>query len=232
LANKVIVGIYDAVGGPKTPRKGEDGLPMGQTDAGKYVVARCTRAIAEKNYSYWSRVPWGTPLDGQRGIIKVFLNGKWQPLSKFTPATKKEILDYHEELYGSRIIPNKWVFNDFGHMACYYFEDLNKNLKKDGKEKIKKELIHTTPDREAQTAMDEDFVLDLSDESHGCIHVKPKDIDEMIDKGYLKAGNRLIIHRYNETAPIGPVGIGKSPFEVHFFPGSLKILVKGVWKPV
>ncbi len=221
---KVVVDVYDAAGGPGSPVMGGDGYTMGPTDSGQYVIASCGRHISRQTYRYWSRVPWGTPLKEDKGILKVFLRGRWQPLRIFTPALKGEILDRHQELYGSRIIPKKWVFNDFGHMTCYFFKDLDKDRKLDSNERIHREYVHTTPLDEAQTAKGNPVILT---ESHGCIHVKPKDIDAMRNKGYFKAGNSLVVHKYSETASLSPRGRGKPPFEVHFFPGSKKMVIKG-----
>jgi len=223
MATKLIVATYDAVGGPRVPIKGGDGLTMGPTDQGNYVMAYCGRHTSP-TYRYWSRIPWGASLKEEKGVLKVFVKGRWQPLRNFTPATKNEILDRHEALYGVRKVPPKWVFNDFGHMTCKFFRDKNRNRRLDAGEKIHPEYIHTTPDDEAQSAMGAPVILV---ESHGCVHVKPKDIDEMGKKGYLKAGNSVIVHKYTETAPVAPVGAGKAPYEVHFFPGSKKIVVKG-----
>jgi len=221
---KVIVGTYDAVGGPKKAFKAHDGYRAGPTDAGEYVIAYCGKHSSSKYYRYWSKVRWGTPLREKRGVLQVYVNKRWRPLKNFTPATKDVIMDRHKALYGTRKLPSKWVFNDFGHLTCYFFKDLDKDRRKDKNERIHSELIHTTPDDEASTAQGKPVILT---ESHGCIHVKPNDIDEMRKKGYLKPGNSLIIHGYKKVAPIGPKGLGGPPFEVHFFPGAKKIVIEG-----
>jgi len=228
MSNKVIVGIYDAVGGPKTPIMRADGYQAGPTDKGEYVIAYCAKHSSPRMYRTWSNIRWGTPLRERKGILEVYINGKWQALKNFTSATKTDIQDYHQQLYGSWKVPKTWVFNDFGHITCYFFQDINKNRRLDGKERIHAEFVHTTPGNEAQSAQGKPVILT---ESHGCIHVEPSDIDNMIKNGYLNKGNTLIIHSYPDTAPIWPWGIGTPPFEVHFFPGAKKIVIKGKGEP-
>ncbi len=217
------IDAFEAVGGPITPVMGSDGFPAGPTNKGKFVIARCGRH-ASNRYAYWSRIEWGTPLKEEAGMLYVKMRGTWKKLADFTAATKAEILDKHDELYGSRIIPNKWVFNDFGHMTCYYFKDLNNNRRRDKNERIHGEFIHTTPSNEAETFTSKPVILL---ESHGCIHVKPTDIDTMIRKKYLQKGNRVIVHDYADRAPRITHTGGQPPFELHFYPGDRKILVKG-----
>lgn len=127
-------------------------------------------------------------------------------------------------LYNKYIVPDKWLFNDFGHQTCYFFKDVNKKFRLDKKEHIHSEFIHTTPTNEAETAKGEHVLLEYS---HGCIHIKPKDIDDMIAKNYLKKGNLLIVHSYDRAAPIDPVQSGRNPFEVHFYPRASQILIFG-----
>jgi hypothetical protein len=221
---KVIIDTYEAVGGLAKAVKAPDGYVAGPTDAGEYVVAYCGKHTSAKVYRYWSGVPWGASIRERRGQLEVYVSGRWQSLSLFTPATKEAILNAYFDLYGRRELPKTWVFNDFGHQTCYFFKDVNKNLKLDGKEHIHREFIHPTPSNEAQTERGNPVILF---ESHGCIHVKPKDIDEMIRKGYLKAGNKIFVHSYLEKEPVRTRGNGHPPYELHFYPGSKNIVVEG-----
>ena len=220
---KAFIDSFDARGGPNTTSMGADGFSAGPTNKGKFVIARCGKH-SSRRYPDWSRILWGTPLKEEGGILKVKMGNVWRKLSDFTPVTKGQILDYHEELYGSKTMPNKWVFNDFGHITCYYFKDINGNRRKDGKEKISGEFIHTTPSNEAQTLKGSPVILT---DSHGCIHVKPQDVDKMIRKKYLRKGNQIIVHDYSNKAPRVTHAGGSPPFELHFYPGDGKILVKG-----
>ena len=67
------------------------------------------------------------------------------------------------------------------------------------------------------------------EESHGCIHVTPKDIDTLISKGYFKTGTKIFIHGYDEDIPKEWIydSTGEGPFEVHFFPGKKRMLITG-----
>ena len=235
MARKVVVAMFDAVGGPAKAQRAEDGLTAGPTDAGRYVVASCGRHVSP-TYPVWSSIRWGTPLKEIEGKIYVQSNNSrtggrdgvratgWRPLEEFTTATREQILDYHEMLYGTRRVPDTWIFNDFGHATCYFFKDLNDNRVRDGKEKIHAEYIHTTPPDEA--AMSLGLTVELS-ESHGCVHVKPADIDTMIAKGYIKKGNLVFVHKYAASVPQRPAGTGHAPYELHFYPGPKKIVVLG-----
>jgi hypothetical protein len=131
------------------------------------------------------------------------------------------------ELYGSYSLPKTWVFNDFGHITCYFYKDKNGNrrLDRDLGEQIHREYFHTTPDDEADMAAGKAVALQ---ESHGCIHLKPNDIDMMISKGYFKQGNLVVVHPYGDTVPDWTQNsAGVKPFEVHFFPGVKKVVVTG-----
>ena len=65
--------------------------------------------------------------------------------------------------------------------------------------------------------------------SHGCIHIRPIDIDEILKKGYLKKGYEFIVHSYKAKSRDLRLSKGnaKGPYEVHFFPGEKKIIIIG-----
>jgi hypothetical protein len=123
-------------------------------------------------------------------------------------------------------LPDTWIFNDFGHIT-WYMVQANAHEAPGSKPKIHNEFIHTTQRNEYQTSHHSRVVLEYS---HGCIHIKPHDIDEMALKGYLKVGNLFIVHKYNEkpSIKINSTVAGKySRFQVHFFPGLEQIVVCG-----
>jgi hypothetical protein len=124
-------------------------------------------------------------------------------------------------------VPNKWVFNDFGHLTVYLYRDRNNNGRMDGNERIHGEFIHTTPGNEAEEAQGDDVVLG---ESHGCVHVKPADLDDMVNRRFLKNGRVVVVHRYAESRiPYARPKIGHgAPYEVHFYPGLRQMCVVGV----
>lgn len=52
---RVIVDIYDAVGGPEVSSLGPDGHEMGPTDSGKFVMAYCGKHSSTR-YPDWSKI--------------------------------------------------------------------------------------------------------------------------------------------------------------------------------
>jgi hypothetical protein len=218
-----MVAIMDGVGGPKNAVKAADGLMAGPTDKGTFTVASCGQH-SSKLYATWSKIRWGSPLKEENGQVMVQHEGKWQPLSDVTPLTKENLLDYYELLYEKRQLPDKWLFNDFGHQTCYLFKDTDGDGKLGKKEKIHAEFFHTTPQDEASEALGKKYTLS---ESHGCVHVRPPDLDLLVKKGYLKPGTKVVVHGYEEKLLPQAVSPGKAPYEVHFYPGEKKIVVYG-----
>lgn len=226
MASKVIVKSYPAVGGPNAALMGADGYTAGPTDPGNFVLAYCGKHSSQR-YAAWSKIPWGSRLKEEHGILHVHLQGRWQRLDAVTTVTKTEILDRNELLFGTRTLPGTWLFNDFGHMTCYYFKDRNNNrrLDRSAGERIHGEFFHPTPDNEADRIMGRPVTLY---ESHGCVHVKSKDIDEMINKKFMRKGNKVVVHSYSDTIVRHATNPrGAAPFEIHFYPGLRKIFVLG-----
>jgi lipoprotein-anchoring transpeptidase ErfK/SrfK len=81
-----------------------------------------------------------------------------------------------------------WNKNDFGKWSW--------NLKNNGHRTPY--FIHTTPDDEAATAAGKSFELV---QSHGCVHLRPRDRDEMMAVGALKAGREVQVMRYGQVGP-------------------------------
>jgi len=223
---KVRIAEYVAFGGPATPVVAPDGFTAGPTDPGEYVVAYCGKHRS-KRYKTWSSIPWGAKLKDTRTDVMVEVDGKWKSATKLTGVSRADVMSYNQQLYGSRVVPGEWVFNDFGHMTCYFFKDKNQNGRLDPKagEKISGEFFHTTPADEAATKLNVPVQLD---ESHGCIHLKPNDIDELIAKKYMRKGNRIVVHKYTEHSigySLAPHAV--PPFELHFYPALNKLVVVG-----
>jgi hypothetical protein len=90
------------------------------------------------------------------------------------------------------------------------------------------QFLHETPENERQQELGLPVVLNYS---HGCVHVKPADIDEMMSKHYLVNGTPFVIHRYDEVGPgLSKVSNGRHhhlKYVLHFFPGSQQIIVFG-----
>jgi hypothetical protein len=87
-----------------------------------------------------------------------------------------------------KLISPTWKQNDFGVWAW--------NLTRDGARSTY--YVHTTPDDEKAT--EEGTPVSLA-QSHGCIHLRPKDRDEMMEKGYLAKGVVLIVKPYTDKGP-------------------------------
>jgi lipoprotein-anchoring transpeptidase ErfK/SrfK len=75
--------------------------------------------------------------------------------------------------------------NDFGEWACNLPGTVC--------------YIHTTPDDEfAWHFQSKNIQLE---NSHGCIHLHPKDREDMMRKGYLKQGAYFEVKGYSEKGP-------------------------------
>lgn len=219
------VAVYDAHGGPATPRDDGYGSMKSPTEAGEYIIVGLWKHVSTGQWPY-SMIEWGSPLRESNGIIEVMISGKWEPLKKYVPDSKDDLMNAYEDLFGKKEMPETWVFNDFGHITCFIAKDIDKDGVWDkGSEKIHHQFFHTTPPDEASTSRGKPFVLT---ESHGCIHVRPNDIDEMISHGYIRKGNMVYIHDYS-TKPLGESGIetAKPPYSLHFFPEIKKLFIKG-----
>lgn len=227
---------YDAHGGPSNQKLGGDGQMQTSTREGRYVINSIGKHVSYGKYAYWSGVAWGTEMRLTGEITMIKNNGVWIRLSDVNPQWGKYkdnqkyltgiIKQRYLEDYGLSSFPDRWVFNDFGHTSVKYFKDTNHNWRMDGKEQIMGDFIHTTPPDERLTSIKKADQISLS-ESHGCIHVKPLDIDTMIGNGYLKKGNTIEVHNYAEkTIPVNLTrSIARPPFEVHFYPGIFKIAI-------
>lgn len=224
MGDRVSVAIYSALGGPETERMGDDGFPAGPTDEGEYRVAYCGRHSSER-YPTWSKIPWGSKLKDDGKVVSVLFEGKWQELSSVVALNRDDVVRYHNDLYRVPKVPSRWVYNDFGHVTCYLYQDLNLSGRREKDEKIHGEFLHTTPIDEAKTALGQKVSLT---ESHGCVHLRPTDIDEMIRRGFLRKNAPFIVHSYADRKVIFPRrGHAVPPYEMHFFPSMGQIVVVG-----
>lgn len=81
-----------------------------------------------------------------------------------------------------------WTYNDFGKWSW--------NLKRNGRRTAF--FVHTTPDAELAVLNNVRYELE---QSHGCVHIKPADRDEMMNHRYLKAGTVVEVMPYGTTGP-------------------------------
>jgi hypothetical protein len=239
-----LIAEYDAEGGPDFQGKDPSGNAFGPTPPGDFVIAQCAKHHDSNLYPLWSTLAWGTPIRENKGDVEYLSAKRWDSLTtlwnrkkvaekalhrELVPAETVELVKQrHDELYATAKVPNTWVFNDFGHMTCYFFKDINHNGIFDPKtEKLQSQYIHTTPKDEAIATLYPTQAIVL-DKSHGCIHVKPNDIDEMIRKGFLKRGNHIVVHPFSDSAPIMHVTSGDPPYQLHFFPTEGVLQVRGL----
>jgi hypothetical protein len=190
--------------------------------------------------------------------VNTYNRGHWTKLSTYQPrwlkAHKTELgiiaaikqewdkirtgkFNGSEILYYKAALPDTWMFNEFGHISVKYFKDVNhdgvQNVR-DKRENLLGDFIHTTPGNEALAYYNSrvesplpQFRVNLH-ESHGCIHVRPTDIDVMIGTGYLKRGQSVVVHAYNDNRVYTTLKADRYTrpgFEVHFFPEICKLVV-------
>lgn len=201
---------YEACGGPP-PGSGyadRGGHTADETPAGIYVLDYKEHHTT-MNWPM-SVIPWGAPLRLEGGELEYQVKGKWiratGPDGTVTKASllfaqrthrralseaeKAEVVtstrDYMIEAVGP--LPAIYQLNDFGEWAF--------NLTRGGSRTAY--YVHTTPDDERATREGRPFELT---QSHGCVHVRPADRAEMMQKGYLKKGVTFEVRRYDEVGP-------------------------------
>ena len=210
------------------------------TRAGRYVVGFIGKHVSGGRWIY-STVPWGTPMLFKQAENTVYVqkNGKMIKLSaynsqwgqfsdaKIFKALSDTYMNYYAAIH-KKLFPTEWIFNDFGHVTIKYFKDLNGDFQLNKKETLHSDFLHTTQIDELTTTYNKTVSSAFAKpinlvNSHGCIHVKPDSIDELISKGYLEKGSTIEIHPY-QPALMVPNTIEitnanpKKSFEVHFFP--------------
>jgi len=186
---------YDAWGGPASigsdPR-----MPEEPTWPGTYII-HSTHSYITPSWPY-SKIKWGTALQDKPQINDVYYqlpNKKWASVKKDTGIERKKIIDQYFTYYGKMKVPPIWVFNDFGPIAIRWFKDTNGNKILDKKETLSGQMFHTTPDNEAEHLLGKPVKLVPS---HGCIHLKPRDRDTILNLGAFKPKTIFVVHNYNE----------------------------------
>jgi hypothetical protein len=188
---------FEAWGGPSTPvhdpRMWE--LP---TIAGTYII-HFVRPYTTPSWPM-SKIAWGTALKDMPAQNDVWykLNGKkWGSVKNDIGIGRSELISYYHSLYGKHMVPKSWVFNDFGPLSVRFFKDLNGNRRLDRSkgEVLSGEMIHTTPENEAQASTRKKVILVPS---HGCIHIKPQDRNILMALGAFNSGTSFIVHKYSE----------------------------------
>jgi hypothetical protein len=188
---------FEAMGGPA--KMGNDPhMAEEPTWSGQFII---DKAEPYRTPSWGaSKLVWGTKLrdmPSKKDIWYALPSGKWGSLKQLyeNNEAREIIRRHHEVLYGTKIVPDTWVFNDFGPIAIRWFKDLNGNKVVDGKERLSGQMFHTTPDNEAEVALGAPVRLTPS---HGCIHLKPNDRDRLFTIGAFKRGTSFTVHKYYE----------------------------------
>ncbi len=197
-----LLDIYGMVGGevegrddPRNPHVDYSPSPEGQYD----VVELSPHASGAWNWSY---VPYGAPLREVGGEVQYQDDkGVWRfatgPSGVFKdrnppPLARKDYLDRDGHL-----LP-EWTKNDFGH--------LRGRLKSLRTGQLQGHMIHSSPFNQGTDVYysDTDRLLDPKEAlsvlrvSHGCEHIHPRDLDELVARGYLAPGTRFVIHGYDD----------------------------------
>lgn len=205
---------YEAVGGPKKSNpndKSQGGHTAEQTPAGRYVLGP-KHHHTTKNWPM-SVIPYGAALRLNRDNLVEFQDNdrKWKlangPHGKWTQAmllyrqrsgekaviTPGDIAGFnHLAMEYTNKTRDFWMMNDFGLWAW--------NLRKAKSKEGTAYFVHTTADDEI--IYDRHLLARLLvGQSHGCIHIYPKDRDEMILRGYLRAGVAFEVKSYDDKGP-------------------------------
>lgn len=197
-----VLDVYGMVGGnavgkddPNNPH-----IDFSPSPKGSYDLVEVSPHAS--NAWQWSYVPYGSPLREVGGQVQYQdTSGTWQwatgPSSVFAgrnpaPLVRANYLDKEGKLLTS------WTLNDFGH--------LRGRLKSVASGQLQGHMIHPSSFNEGTSAYftdtdrlrDPATALSVLRHSHGCEHIHPKDMDEIVSKGYLAPGTRFVVHGYDE----------------------------------
>jgi hypothetical protein len=203
---------YEAVGGPPPGKEHADvgGHTAGSTPAGLFTLGPQEHHTTLR----WphSSIPFGAKLRlGADGFVEYLHHHEWKkangPHGVWTKALldfrrrdnkpavvdEKDLDSFHQAAYKDGKLRPEWIKNDFGEWSW--------NLMRHGKRTPF--YLHTTPLDEyfKRTPGDPDAVFSLVGQSHGCVHVLPRDRDEMIQRGYLKKGAQILVMPYERRGP-------------------------------
>lgn len=197
-----LLDTYGMVGGeaagrddPKNPHVDYSPSPEGLYD----VVEVSPHSSFAWNWSY---VPYGAALREVGGEVQYQDDkGVWRyatgPSGVFAdrnppPLPRKDYLGKD-----GQILP-EWTKNDFGHLRGRL-----KSLKTGA---LQGHMIHSSPFNQGtdtyysdtERLLDPKEALSVLHVSHGCEHIHPRDLDEMVARGYLAPGTRFVIHGYDD----------------------------------
>lgn len=191
----------------KFPAKGGDptmaGSPGGWelTNSGTFFI---TRIEKHRSGGRWplSQYTWGETVRLDINTRGVFGWGKTTPDFTLSEDDFNNFYANHPAVLKARRSGAGFVFvpyyiNDFGHITIKMAPDSNNNgiLDPDERGKMSAHFMHTTPDSELAKMLgaEDTYILDYS---HGCIHVKPSDIDTLIAKYITVDTTKVVIYPY------------------------------------
>ena len=211
---------YEIAAGPPPhhEKNGDGGHTAAPTPAGTYRLGPRTHHTT-RNWPA-SVVPWGASLRADKNGDIEFFNGRtWQhatgPKGLVTEAVRRFYIRTYKQappsmepidekarslfIESDELAPT-YKRSDFGIWAW------NLGYKQGGGSPY---YLHTTAENEQETAANDSAAAAgrgagtaaLLEMSHGCIHVRPKDRDDMMRNGYPDAGALVVVKRYHETGP-------------------------------
>jgi hypothetical protein len=181
-----IVASYRARGGPPSPLKDNGQHVAAPTTPGTYRLG-AGHAHVTSNW-YYSQIPWGAEIRKNGSGYEYRWPGRsdWSWATS-NPAGKLKLPLAISEFEGLPEVTREdgatflmWDKNDFGPIAW--------NL-------VPSDMyVHTTPEAEPDVPGPETSLP----VSHGCIHIAPRDRDEMMKRGYLGANVLFVVRRWDE----------------------------------
>lgn len=201
--------VYPMVGGRReaAPDPTNPHVAYDPTPSGAYEVVELSPHTS--SVWAWSYVPYGAHLRESGGEVQ-FRDGRgrWQyatgPQGVFRGRTP-EPLTRADYLDGRGRLPAVWRANDFGHLRAR-LRDLRTG-------RLVTHMVHAGPGNErtdryyadTRAWLDAGVAVAELGYSHGCEHVHPRDLDQMVARGWLAPGARFVVHGYDERAASGSV---------------------------
>lgn len=197
--NGKVVATFPAKGGDPS-KVGKGGHEL--TNTGTFIIE-----VIEKHRS-WGRWPsstirWDTPVRIDMKTWRVYNKGSDKHILVIDEGDRGDFLEAYSDVdamqaairNGDRTVEVPYYFNDFGHISIKMYEDKNNNGRMDTNEYLSGHFMHTTPWSEQAKREGTEDTYELG-YSHGCIHVKPSHIDELISKYIVKGKTKMVIHPY------------------------------------
>jgi hypothetical protein len=192
----------------KFPAKGEDPARVGEprwglTNPGTFFITRIGKHRSTRESWPLSVYTWDETVHLELKTRNVFGWG-----NKTTPEltlSQEDFDDYYANhpavlkaiRRGDSFVNVPWRVNDFGHITIKMSPDKNNNgiLDPEERDVVSPCFLHTTPqgERAKMNGTEDTYVLTYS---HGCIHVKPSDIDTLIEKYIILEQTKMIIYSY------------------------------------